>query len=178
MASSASSDPQAASPIREGHRRRIYRSRGWPGSKRTALAQIEDGRTMGSTDPELPRPGSRRRANCNFARTILDRLGQQGSDRRRREDRGEANAGDEIEMPNTAAGPSRSSESPAQPVRFADGPLPHTHPEGRFDPFAKPSRMMGWTAPRTASACQDGRCRTPSEGKPSMGKSITNNVLF
>src|SRR5580692_6401425 len=32
--------------------------------------------------------------------------------------------------------------------------------------------MMGWTAPRTASACQDGRCRTPSEGKPSMGKSI------
>ena len=22
-------------------------------------------------------------------------------------------------------------------------------------------RMMGWTAPRTASACQDGRCRNP-----------------
>jgi hypothetical protein len=21
--------------------------------------------------------------------------------------------------------------------------------------------MMGWTAPRTASACQDGRCRNP-----------------
>src|SRR5580700_9514190 len=34
--------------------------------------------------------------------------------------------------------------------------------------------MMGWTAPRTASSCQDGRCRTPSEGKPSMGKSIRN----
>src|SRR5271163_955802 len=34
--------------------------------------------------------------------------------------------------------------------------------------------MMGWTAPRTASACQDGRCQNPSEGKPSMGKSIRN----
>src|ERR1700691_2590805 len=33
---------------------------------------------------------------------------------------------------------------------------------------------MGWTAPRTASACQDGRCRNPSEGKPSLGKSIRN----
>jgi hypothetical protein len=42
-------------------------------------------------------------------------------------------------------------------------------------PFqARQSRlgMMGWTAPRTASACQDGRCRNPSEGKPSMGTSI------
>jgi hypothetical protein len=37
-----------------------------------------------------------------------------------------------------------------------------------------PTGMMGWTAPRTASACQDGRCRTISEGKPSMGKSIRN----
>src|ERR1700733_4850098 len=84
MASTASSDPQPASPIREERRRRIHRSRGRPGSKGTALAQIEDGRTMGSTDPELPLPGGRRRANHNFARTILDRLGPQGSDRKTR----------------------------------------------------------------------------------------------
>src|ERR1700722_2193238 len=43
-------------------------------------------------------------------------------------------------------------------------------------PSLSPSRpgMMGWTAPRTASACQDGRCQNPSEGKPSMGRSIRN----
>jgi hypothetical protein len=36
---------------------------GRPGSKGTALSQIKDGRTMGSADPELPRPDSRRRTN-------------------------------------------------------------------------------------------------------------------
>src|SRR6202020_2892871 len=34
--------------------------------------------------------------------------------------------------------------------------------------------MMGWTAPRTASACQEAVVKTRSEGKPSMGKSIRN----
>src|SRR5271166_1349804 len=32
---------------------------------------------------------------------------------------------------------------------------------------------MGWTAPERHRTCQDGRCQNPSEGKPSMGKSIT-----
>src|SRR6202020_218754 len=34
--------------------------------------------------------------------------------------------------------------------------------------------MMGWTAPRTASACQEAVVKTRSEGKPSMGKSSLN----
>jgi hypothetical protein len=56
----------------------IYSSRGRPGSKGTALAQIEDGRTMGSTDPELPRPAAAAEQICNFARTILDPYVQKG----------------------------------------------------------------------------------------------------
>jgi hypothetical protein len=32
---------------------------------------------------------------------------------------------------------------------------------GVGQPFCAPLRMMGWTAPRTASACQDGRCQNP-----------------
>ena len=93
---------------------------GEAGSKGTALTQIEDGRTMGSTDPELPRPGSRRRAICNFARTILDPYVQNRQIVDAGEDRGEANARDDIETPNTAAGPSGSSEGTA-PFRSADG---------------------------------------------------------
>jgi len=34
--------------------------------------------------------------------------------------------------------------------------------------------VMGWTAPRAASLCQDGRCRNPIEGKPSMAKNSAN----
>jgi transposase len=34
--------------------------------------------------------------------------------------------------------------------------------------------VMGWTAPRAASMCHDGRCHEPIRGKPSMGKSIKN----
>jgi hypothetical protein len=68
---------------------------------------------MGSTDPELPRPGSRRRVNLLFR---SNHTGPHGSRRARAldasEERGEANAGDDIKTPNTAAGPSGSRESP------------------------------------------------------------------
>jgi hypothetical protein len=60
---------------------------------------------MGSTDPELPRPGRGRRAICNLARTILDPYVQNGQIVDAGEDRGEANAGDDTETPNPAAGP-------------------------------------------------------------------------
>jgi hypothetical protein len=32
--------------------------------------------------------------------------------------------------------------------------------------------MMGWTAPRTASACQDGRCRNPIRKEAVHGQAI------
>src|SRR6202042_636716 len=79
---------QAASPSRAERHHRIYFSRERPGCKGMALAQIEDGRTMGSTDPELPRPGRGRRAICNLARTILDPYVQNGQIVDAGEDRG------------------------------------------------------------------------------------------
>jgi Transposase len=66
---------------------------------------------------------------------------------------------------------SRTPLSRFSPVHRAD-------PEGQqrvgLTRWLNRRRTMGWTAPRTASACQDGRCQNPSEGKPSKGKSIRN----
>jgi hypothetical protein len=62
-------------------------------------------RTEGLWDPQIPNfraPAAAAEQICNFARTILDPYVQK--------DRGKANAGDDIETPNTAAGPSGSSE--------------------------------------------------------------------
>jgi hypothetical protein len=76
-------------------------------------------RTEGLWDPQIPNfraPAAAAEQICNFARTILDPYVQK--------DRGKANAGDDIETPNTAAGPSGSSDG-ARTGRFdlLRGPL-------------------------------------------------------
>jgi hypothetical protein len=70
---------------------------------------------MGSTDPELPRPGT---AAEQFVipSNHTGPIRPEWLNRTHGEERGEANAGDDIETPNTAAGPSGSSEGTAQPI--------------------------------------------------------------
>jgi hypothetical protein len=67
---------------------------------------------MGSTDPELPRTGSRPQSEFVISlESYWAALVQKGHTVNASEDRGEANAGDAVETPNAAAGPAGSSES-------------------------------------------------------------------
>ena len=61
--------------------------------------------------------------------------------------------------------PHDRQRAPHSPFRFADGPLPHTHPEGRFDPFAKPSRMAAICVPREKAALSSG-CKSHPANAP------------
>ena len=124
----------------------VIAARGRRGGKGMALAQIEGGIPR-ITNFRAPQPPQ---SEFVISRTILDRAGPEGPDRRPSEDRGEVKAGDDIKTPNTAAGPSGSSE-----VLTA-----HTHPElcepaWRSSSFQRRPRGMGSNVRRRTSTASD-----------------------